>query len=997
MPKAGNWTTESCSTVGTGNLVLTGSFTGYAKFSQSVSPGTVYYSIIDGPNKEAGIGTFDGENTIVRSLVTATLVNGVYNGVNPLAMSLTGESIVSCTLNASAFEYALLHLNDLNNPHQVTLEQARTKNNKLSGDVDFNGNDILNANSVTFAGGTAVSWNSTDLTLDVPTGVGPVIQVGQELVMLVHNDTGLTVTNGQVVYGAVSGVTSGRPHVQLAKANNFSTLQGIIAVANMDILTDTAGFVTWLGVVGNLNTSSFSAGDTVWVSPTVAGGLTNSKPEFPNYSISVGKVLTSHATTGSIAVSPVGRLENTLADFWIGTIREQFDFTVLSDGVTITGTLASAGTSLTLTAVFSSGLYQISPPVGIALTAGTDTIPQMNYVYIPESTKVLTVSTTDWPTGEHIKIAKIMLQSAATTQTDGVLALQHVNDEVLSEGSNGHLSHITERLRLENTKWSNGAAGSIVIVPGTPDSVYFSHTEGNVYRLHKHVVNAVDMQAGDEAHIVNDPVTPYQSIANLNALTVDSQNNSMDNSSFSIVVWSTANEGGADNRIMVNLPRSTYGTSSSQQQRAIDDRDNHADYTIPSPFIGNGFLIGRYTFLLQSGTWTLLNSTDLRGYSPNGAVGAGGITDWLALSDTPNSYVGQGGLFPIVNSGETALEFFDMKDYADTVAAASAAVVAAQILGKNLIVDGRFDFWYEGITQTAVNGYGSDTMWFNQFNASTRTHSQGNFALGQTDVPGNPKYFSSTVVTSASISASYVIKRQKIEDLSQFSGRTITTSFWARTTGADKNISIIKLLDYGPGGSQGEFLSPDVVTLTNNWQKFTITKTIPDMTGKTLSTGNHLGLDFWFEAGSDYNSVTGGIGNQSGTFDIAMVQLEFGSTATEFEYLGEALETVRLNRYFYQVLINSGDQFVAKTYFGGNGCYAPIYNAQNMRATPIASLSNTSWQYYAYPGNWTATTASTSTEGGPRRFNVSCPVDTNTENRLIRPAGDAIFKLDARL
>lgn len=102
--QAGNWVAESCSTLGTGDIILTGAATGQAGFSGAISAGAVFYSIEDGNNREAGIGTFDGASTIVRGDIRATLVNGNYTKVSPLPISLTGSSVVSCTYNASAYE-----------------------------------------------------------------------------------------------------------------------------------------------------------------------------------------------------------------------------------------------------------------------------------------------------------------------------------------------------------------------------------------------------------------------------------------------------------------------------------------------------------------------------------------------------------------------------------------------------------------------------------------------------------------------------------------------------------------------------------------------------------------------------------------------------------------------------------------------------------------------------------------------------------------------------
>jgi len=102
--QAGNWVAESCSTLGTGDIILAGAATGQATFSGALAAGDVFYSIEDGTSRECGIGTYDGASTIVRGDIRATLVNGTYTKVSPVPITLTGTAVVSCTYNASAYE-----------------------------------------------------------------------------------------------------------------------------------------------------------------------------------------------------------------------------------------------------------------------------------------------------------------------------------------------------------------------------------------------------------------------------------------------------------------------------------------------------------------------------------------------------------------------------------------------------------------------------------------------------------------------------------------------------------------------------------------------------------------------------------------------------------------------------------------------------------------------------------------------------------------------------
>jgi hypothetical protein len=220
---------------------------------------------------------------------------------------------------------------------------------------------------------------------------------------------------------------------------------------------------------------------------------------------------------------------------------------------------------------------------------------------------------------------------------------------------------------------------------------------------------------------------------------------------------------------------------------------------------------------------------------------------------------------------------------------------------KNKIINGNFDFWKRGTSQTS-NGYGSDDRWRNSNSGSTKTTSRQTFTLGQTDVPNNPKYFSRTVVTTGSGASDYVIKRQKIEGVNTFAGETVTLSFYAKAD-SSKNIAVEFGQYFGSGGTPSATVDGIGVTtlnLTSSWQKFTVTVDIPSISGKTLGTDSNdlLQLNFWFDAGSDWNTRTNSLGNQSGTFDIAQVQLEKGSVATPFENRPIGIEETLCERYY---------------------------------------------------------------------------------------------------
>lgn len=219
---------------------------------------------------------------------------------------------------------------------------------------------------------------------------------------------------------------------------------------------------------------------------------------------------------------------------------------------------------------------------------------------------------------------------------------------------------------------------------------------------------------------------------------------------------------------------------------------------------------------------------------------------------------------------------------------------------KNYIINGNFDIWQRGTSQTSSD-YSSDDRWYNFNVGSTKIHSR----VECTDTERalfNANYFSRTVVTSVAGAGNYVGKSQAIEDVTKLAGKTVTISFWARAS-STMNIQLNIAQLYGTGGSpSSKTYNPQTpLQITSTWQKKTITVTIPSIAGKILGTdGAHTSftqLYFIFESGASWISgIT--IGQQSGTFDIAQVQLEEGAVATPFENRPYGLELSLCQRYY---------------------------------------------------------------------------------------------------
>jgi hypothetical protein len=146
-----------------------------------------------------------------------------------------------------------------------------------------------------------IYYDVNDHTLAVQTGITDVtLQVGQETIVRVVNNTTNTITNGTVVY--LNGVQGNRPTIALAVAYN-TTLTHAIGLVTHDILSHSEGFVTTLGLVRGVDTTGWTEGDKLFVSSTTPGQLVNSKPSGKFSDWFIGWALNS-TVNGSIFVQP---------------------------------------------------------------------------------------------------------------------------------------------------------------------------------------------------------------------------------------------------------------------------------------------------------------------------------------------------------------------------------------------------------------------------------------------------------------------------------------------------------------------------------------------------------------------------------------------------------------------------------------------------------------------------------------------------------------------
>lgn len=142
-----------------------------------------------------------------------------------------------------------------------------------------------------------MAWNVNDGTVDLRMKGGNVtLQIGQELLQRIYNNTGATLTDGQIV--VVEGSQGQRLTVSLAQANSDLNSATILGMVTEPILNNTEGFITVYGIVRGVNTQGIDDGTILWLSPTTPGAYTATKPVAPDHLVMVGYVVKGKSVGG---------------------------------------------------------------------------------------------------------------------------------------------------------------------------------------------------------------------------------------------------------------------------------------------------------------------------------------------------------------------------------------------------------------------------------------------------------------------------------------------------------------------------------------------------------------------------------------------------------------------------------------------------------------------------------------------------------------------------
>lgn len=240
---------------------------------------------------------------------------------------------------------------------------------------------------------------------------------------------------------------------------------------------------------------------------------------------------------------------------------------------------------------------------------------------------------------------------------------------------------------------------------------------------------------------------------------------------------------------------------------------------------------------------------------------------------------------------------------------------------KNYVINGDLSVAQRGTSFTNV---ASGTYTIDRWNMSYRA--VGNADIAQVD----NKTYKSLKVTNSNASSQEIAMRYRVEDVTQFHNDSFVLSFYAKaSTSVTLDTRVFE--NYGSGGSSTVTVvsaGSQNKTITTTRQRFSITFTTSDMSSKTIGTSNFLEFSFHPTLVSGAN------------WEYDSVQLEKGTTATDFERVPFDLNKQRCKRYFWQ------DNHLWGSVASSTEVHVRGTHPVELRAEPSVSVSGaiTIWQ-----------------------------------------------------
>ena len=338
-------------------------------------------------------------------------------------------------------------------------------------------------------------------------------------------------------------------------------------------------------------------------------------------------------------------------------------------------------------------------------------------------------------------------------------------------------------------------------------------------------------------------------------------------------------------------------------------------------------------------------SADIQGVTAGTGLTGGGTSGTVTLTNGMATAIDAKGDL-VVGTGADTFSRLAAGSNGDTIVADASTATGLRYqgtiaAGRNFVIGGGFDIWQRGTTFTS-NGYNAD-RWTSIVGATTITRQSTNAPVG------SQYYFRNTATSTGAAADTY--SYLETSQIAPLVGRTVTLSVKVRrnaTMSASLFVRIDKspTVDAGSGatwtnitpssgtdGTSNETPNASITTGTGaaDWTTITRTLAIPND-----GTANSLRIIIYQGAGLPSGSV----------FDIAQVQLEIGSVATNFSRAGGTIqgELAACQRY-YQVIGGTTNSFplIGGYITNGETLRVPMVFPVQMRVAPTITKNGT-WE-----------------------------------------------------
>jgi hypothetical protein len=275
---------------------------------------------------------------------------------------------------------------------------------------------------------------------------------------------------------------------------------------------------------------------------------------------------------------------------------------------------------------------------------------------------------------------------------------------------------------------------------------------------------------------------------------------------------------------------------------------------------------------------------------------------------------------------------------AETVAEQQALIGVGR---RNILINGDFQVSQRGdytTASTAPNAYVLDRWLVDRNGTATVQHTSGH------DIPGTPAICKAIKLVQTVTGNNYLGIRQRIENATQYVGRTLTYSAWVRSNTPNARI------EWYTQGTTQTAIGPNH-SGNGEWEYLSFTTT---MTGNPTTNWY---VDAFIDNGAYTNTTIA-----AGEFiEVTMAQLEIGTAATPFEHRSYGEELALCQRYFekstfpnYYRMMNTSDGFNQVN----------IFYAVTKRAVPTLTTNYNSNPTHPVNISWTGGFTGLDTNGG---------------------------------